>query len=118
MHRISISAEDLEASVAFYAEVLGMEQIPGANWPEPVAYLLLGDQQLEIVVRTALAPQIHEFALGVDDLDSVRRKLGRLAGDVWFSDPRELPDGSASLYVRDPAGHVVELRQSTTVRVP
>jgi YD repeat-containing protein len=36
-------------------------------------------------------------------------QLGILDGDAWFSDVYELPDGSVQLYVRDPAGNLIEI---------
>jgi hypothetical protein len=43
------------------------------------------------------------------DADVVRaRRLGILDREGWFSDVDQLPDGSVQLYVRDPAGNLIE----------
>jgi hypothetical protein len=43
------------------------------------------------------------------DADVVRaRRLGILDREPWLSDLDELPDGSVQLYVRDPAGNLIE----------
>lgn len=98
LHHISITAEDLEASIEFYTGVFGMERIPSPDSHEPVALLLLGDQALEISAREALAPEYRQFGLHVDDYDAVHRKL-REVGSL----------DRHSLYVRDPAGNLVEV---------
>ncbi len=112
MTSVSIHAEDLEASVAFYTGVFGMERAPAPDPAAPDAWLLLGDQELHLFRRTALAPEFRHFGLAVDDFDAVYRRLKQL-GDVerdnWFFDAHELGDGSVELYVRDPAGHLVEV---------
>jgi lactoylglutathione lyase len=103
---ISISAEDLDESVAFYTSVFGMERLPAEDGTATEAWLALGSQQLHLVLREALAPTIHAFGLAVEDFDAVYRRLAE--GD-WFFVTQLLPDGSVELDARDPAGHVVEV---------
>ena len=52
------------------------------------------------------------FALSVDDFEAVYVKakaLGILDDESWSSHIYELPDGSVQLYLRDPAGNLVEV---------
>ena len=42
-NHVSIHARNLEESVRFYVDVLGMETIPTYNFAFPVQYLRLGD---------------------------------------------------------------------------
>ncbi len=111
-NHVSIHAEDLEASVRFYVEVLGMEKIPTYTFAFPVQYLRLGDLQLHLFEREASAPAYHHIGINVDDFEEAyerARDLGILERDSFFEDMYELPDGSVQMYLRDPAGNLVEL---------
>ena len=111
-NHVSIHALDLDASVRFYTEVFGMEKIPTYTFAFPVQYLRLGDLQLHLFEREAEAPAYHHIGIDVDDFEEAYRRaeaLGILEKESFFSDMYELPDGSVQMYVRDPAGNLVEL---------
>jgi lactoylglutathione lyase len=58
------------------------------------------------------APPFHHFGLNVDDFEAVYWRAcrhGLLDDDTFFSPMYELPDGSAQMYVRDPADNLVEI---------
>jgi YD repeat-containing protein len=113
INHVSIHAHDLEESSAFYGQLFGMERIPTPTFAFPVAWLRLGLQQLHLFVRSnAQAPQFHHVGLNVDDFDAVywRAHEQRLREDsAFFSGMYELPDGSVQMYLRDPAGNLVEV---------
>jgi lactoylglutathione lyase len=109
---VSIHAKNLDDSVAFYTDVFGMERIPSPVFRQPTAWLRVGDQELHLFVRDTPAPRIHHFGVAVDDFEAVYVKakaLGILDDDSWSSHIYELPDGSVQLYLRDPAGNLVEV---------
>ena len=111
-NHVSIHADNLEQSVRFYTEVLGMEKIPTYNFAFPVQYLRLGELQLHIFEREAPAPAYHHIGIDVDDFEEAyerARDLGVLERESFFEDMYELPDGSVQMYVRDPAGNLIEL---------
>jgi catechol 2,3-dioxygenase-like lactoylglutathione lyase family enzyme len=111
-NHVSIHADDLEESVRFYVEVFGMEKIPTYNFAFPVQYLRLGDLQLHIFERDAPAPAYHHIGINVDDFEAAyqrARDLGALERESFFEDIYELPDGSVQMYIRDPAGNLIEL---------
>lgn len=113
-NHISIHADDLETSVEFYEEVFGLERIPTYDFSIPVQYFRCGDRQLHIFERETSSPEYHHIALDVDDFEAVYR-TARDRG--IFDDVRgdadgflfELPDGAVQLYLRDPAGNLVEV---------
>lgn len=109
---MSISAPDLEVSTSFYTEVFGMERVPAPKFPDQVVvWLRLGDQQLHLFQREG-APQYHHFALEVDDFEAAYAKVRELEirDDATFlSGIRELPGGEAQMYLRDPAGNLIEV---------
>jgi lactoylglutathione lyase len=113
INHVSIHAQDLERSAAFYTQLFGMVPIPTPTFAFPVAWLRLGHQQLHLFVRAeARAPQFHHVGLNVDDFDAVywRAREQRLGDDsAFFSGMYELPDGSVQMYLRDPAGNLVEV---------
>lgn len=58
------------------------------------------------------APRFHHFAIDVDDFEQTyleARRRGLLEDRPFGAAVRELPDGSAQMYIRDPAGNLVEI---------
>jgi YD repeat-containing protein len=111
-NHVSIHAVDLDESVRFYTRIFGMERIPAPTFQHEVVWLQLGDQQLHIFRRETAAPEFHHFGLDVDDFEAAyvkARELGLEGEGVWSPVVRELPDGSVQMYVRDPAGNLVEI---------
>ncbi len=108
---MSVHARNLDESVRFYEDVFGMEEVPAPGFPFPVRWLRVGNLQLHLFQSEDSAPSGHHFGLDVDDFQAVYRKaheLGVTVGEGYFSKVYELPDGAAQLYLRDPAGNMVE----------
>jgi catechol 2,3-dioxygenase-like lactoylglutathione lyase family enzyme len=112
INHVSISAPDLDASIRFYTEVFGMERVPAPKFAaQAVAWLRLGRQQLHLFQREG-APRHHHFGLDVDDFEAAYIKLRELEirDDATFMGGIfELPGGEAQMYLRDPAGNLVEV---------
>jgi catechol 2,3-dioxygenase-like lactoylglutathione lyase family enzyme len=109
---VSIHAVDLAESLAFYVDVLGMRRVPSPDFEQPVEWLLLGDQQLHLFQRETPAPEYHHLGVEVDDFETaylLARDRGLFDGGVFSPDVRELNDGSVQMYLRDPAGNLVEV---------
>ncbi len=110
-NHVSIHAVDMEESLRFYIDLFGMEHVPSPDFEHRVEWLRLGDQQLHLFLRETAAPEFHHLGLDVDDFESVyrlARERGLLDGDT-FAPIRELNDGSVQMYLRDPAGNLVEI---------
>ncbi len=110
-NHVSIHAVDMEESLRFYVELFGMEHLPSPDFEHRVEWLGLGDQQLHLFLRETPAPQYHHLGLDVDDFEAVyviARQRG-LLDDATFAPVRELNDGSVQMYLRDPAGNLVEI---------
>lgn len=112
VNHVSITAPDLEASVRFYTEVFGMERLPTPKFAgQAVAWLRLGEQQLHLLQRDGAA-QFHHFGIDVDDFESAYRRVRELEirdDTTFISGVTELPGGEAQMYLRDPAGNLVEI---------
>jgi lactoylglutathione lyase len=109
---VSIHAYDLEESRRFYEEVFGMERVPSPDFEHPVEWLVIGDQQLHLFLRDTPAPDFHHIGLDVDDFEAVYRtaiERGLFDRDAWSPNVRELSDGAVQMYLRDPAGNLVEV---------
>jgi YD repeat-containing protein len=111
-NHVSVHANRLDESVRFYEEIFGMEKIPTYTFAFPVQYLRLGDLQLHLFERETPPPTYHHIAVNVDDFEEAYRRAkehGILEGAAFYQDIYELPDGSVQMYVRDPAGNLVEI---------
>jgi lactoylglutathione lyase len=112
---VTIYGDDLDELVQFYEDVFGLERIQAPNLGNPVAWLRCGDRQLHIVSRETEPPVSHHFSLAVDDFEAVFDLVRErdcfdeaLAPEDGYP-VYQLPDGAVQLYVRDPAGNLVEV---------
>jgi YD repeat-containing protein len=113
INHVSIVADDLEESARFYEDLFGMERLPTAKFPQPVLWLRLGEQQLHLFTSDEDPPTPRQH-LGIDvaDFDAVYAKAkerGILDTRAFGSPLRSHPAGWVQLYVRDPAGNLVEI---------
>lgn len=111
-NHVSINARDLEESARFYREIFGLEELPTPNFAFPVRWMRLGDLQLHLFQRETEAPTFHHIGINVDDFEAAynkARELGIHDSEAFFSDIYELPDGSVQMYLRDPAGNLLEI---------
>ena len=111
-NHLSIGAKDLEASLAFYEQVLGMERIPTYNFGFTTQYLRCGDLQLHVFLLEDVVPVYQHYAVDVDDFHAVyeaAKQLGALDSTTFRNAVNELPDGSVQMYLRDPAGNLLEV---------
>lgn len=109
---VSVHANDLDESARFYEELFGMEEIPAPDFPFPVRWFRVGDLQLHLFQSDSPALSSHHFGLDVDDFEAVYKKARKLSvvdGSDYFSNVYELPCGAVQLYLRDPAGNMVEV---------
>lgn len=109
---MSVHADDLETSVRFYEELFGMERLPTPNFGMNIRWLAFGEQQLHVFERDVPAPGYHHFGLDVEDFEDVylkARERGILDAETFSGAVRELPDGAVQMYMRDPAGNLVEV---------
>lgn len=115
INHVSIGAKDLAESVRFYVEVFGAQTIDTPNFGLPVQWLRIGDLQLHISIRHVDPPTYNHFALAVDDFEAVFRatsERGIQDGETMGYLLGELPSGQVQLYIRDPAGNLVEVNTS------
>lgn len=120
---LSITPDDLEATVAWYSRTLGfrVEQQFEAHGTT-YTFLVSGDVRIELMngastrqvpttdVFTSMDPaRLHHFCLAVDDLDAAVTELADL-GVALIGGPLEVPGaGQRIAFVADNLGNVIEL---------
>ena len=113
INHVSINAVDMEESIRFYTELFGMRRLPTPRFPDGhVEWLALGEQQLHLFARDTSAPRYHHLAIDVDDFAEVYRRAkerGLLDPSAFQAQIRSHPAGWVQMYLRDPAGNLVEV---------
>lgn len=113
LHHVSFASKNLEASRAFFGEVLGLPEIerPGFNFRG--ASYALGDRQLHIIEnreeRSGAASRLSRsdhVPLEVADIEAVRARLKDRGIDFQEGGNRRL--GMEQVFCKDPDGHVIE----------
>jgi catechol 2,3-dioxygenase-like lactoylglutathione lyase family enzyme len=123
INHVSVSATDLAASMDFYGRLLGAQPIATPNFGFRVQWLALEDTQLHIFERDSTPTRHHHFGVEVD-LDRLVfayrmcAELDILDDDTFRHWLVGLPGDCIQLYLRDPAGNLVELNAVGTSRLP
>jgi catechol 2,3-dioxygenase-like lactoylglutathione lyase family enzyme len=121
INHVSINARDLRESVDFYVELLGAEPIPTPNFGLPVQWLALGRTQLHLFEKDIQPTSHHHLGITVDDLEPAYRAAERREAfdrEAFGNHLVVLPGDVVQLYVRDPAGNLVELDFDGVDRLP
>ena len=121
INHVSINARDLQDSVDFYVELLGAEPVATPNFGIPVQWLALGRTQLHLFEKDLQPTSHHHLGITVDDVEPVYRAAERRGAfdDRAFGNRLvELPGDVVQLYLRDPAGNLVEIDHHGVDRLP
>jgi catechol 2,3-dioxygenase-like lactoylglutathione lyase family enzyme len=121
INHVSVNARDLQESVDFYVDLLGAELIATPNFGLPVQWLALGPTQLHLFEKDIQPTSHHHLGITVDDIEPVYRAAERRDAfdrEAFGNHLVELPGDLVQLYVRDPAGNLVEIDQDGVDRLP
>jgi len=112
---------DLEKSLAFYTDVLGMRLLRRKDYPEgrfTLAFIGFGDETSNTVLELthnwdttcyAIGSGYGHIAIGVDDVYSTCEKIRAQGGKV-VREPGPMQHGTTVLaFVEDPDGYKIEL---------
>jgi|SRR5699024_10065304 len=117
-----VRVKDLEKSVTFYKDSLGMKEVRRLDYPDfkfTLVYLALegDDYELELTYNYAqevpyeLGDGYGHIAVGVDDLESSRDELAKKGYEV--TDIKGLQDNAANyFFLFDPDGYKIEIIQN------
>lgn len=113
VHHVSINVDDVDAALAFYVDVLGLEVRPDRpDFEFGGAWLDAGGQQVHLIQGEPPGDKGQHFALAFADLAGVVEELrGR---GLRVSTPAPVGTSLQS-FTRDPAGNRVELHQPHAV---
>ncbi len=110
---------DLERTVQFYRDVLGLEEVRRHKSPRgsELAFLKAPDSDEEIEIcyfpesgPVEVQPDLTHLAFEVDDLESFRKRIESLG--YQFSDGPELKEnGGGFAFIDAPEGYEIELVQ-------
>jgi lactoylglutathione lyase len=109
-----IRVRDLERSVRFYTEVLGLREQRRKVLEKADATLVFltddaGHHAIELTFNYDLGNQFGHFALGVPDLEAAREELGAHGVEFSRGPYRVSAGGSMIAFIRDPDGIEIEL---------
>ena len=114
LHHSSLMISDLEASIQFYTQIVGLQQIDRPDLGFPGAWFQLGEnQQLHILKlpnmdstsgRPEHGGRDRHVALTVDNFDAVRESLEK--NKIFYSMSKS---GRKALFFRDPDANAIEI---------
>ena len=116
-----LRVKDLDASIRFYTEMLGMKLLRRKDYPEgkfTLAFVGYGDESEHTVIEFThnwgqsdyeLGDAFGHVALGVDDIYATCDRL-RAQGARITREPGPMKHGSTVIaFVEDPTGYKIEL---------
>lgn len=113
-----IRVRDLDASITFYTDFLGLKETRRAHFGDECTLVFLADQTEQYFIELTcnhdgrdyeLGDQFGHLAFTVDDLDAVIAEVE--AKGWWFRGNR--PESSSRyIFVKDPDGYDIEILQA------
>jgi catechol 2,3-dioxygenase-like lactoylglutathione lyase family enzyme len=130
IHHVNLQAHDVRRSVAFFCDIIGLEEgrwqlPPGQKQAfnaDPDHLAILGDNSRGIhIVKPVpefardngllINPTIGgHVAITVPDIEAVKRRL-KAAGIMYSEGGRYAMAGVTNLYVYDPSANIIEINQ-------
>ncbi len=102
MH-VNLRVNSLPDALRFYAEVMGLEEIPRGDRGGKGAWFRLGDAEVHLAEDPSAQPRSkRHFAVQVDDLAAARREAEGKGVEI-----DQVED--ARFFMRDPAGNRIEV---------
>ncbi len=110
IHHVSINVKDVDESVRFYVDLLGMTQISRPELGFPGAWLKSAGQEVHLLgIDSTPPPKEQHFAFSVDDLAAVKTAVE--AAGFKCSKASEIDGVCLQSFTHDPSGNMVEFNQ-------
>jgi catechol 2,3-dioxygenase-like lactoylglutathione lyase family enzyme len=120
LHHINVNVDDLDAAVAFYRDVIGLPLDPTPDQGFRSQFFRIGANQQIHMNEIADSHQFRgHFCLVAPDFAAVFRRAkqaGAIDVQPWGR-VRKLPVGSMQMFVRDPAGNLVEIASARDAHI-
>lgn len=116
-----VRVKDLDQSLEFYSDVLGMKEVRRLDYPDfkfTLVYLALPGDEVELELTYnydqsepyELGNGYGHIAIGVDNLEDTHEEFSQSGQDV--TELKGLSDGAASyFFIKDPDGYKIEIIQ-------
>ncbi len=120
INHITLIVDQLERCAEFYEYELGLEPIPAFVFDYPTAFFKINEtQQLHLTEwKDAVSFRGH-VCFKVADFSSLFHRcksLGIVDTKPWGK-VRQLPDGAMQMFIRDPAGNLLELSSDPSEKI-
>lgn len=123
IHHIAIAVHDLDESLAFYRDALGLEMAERRQVPEEgveIAFLPAGDGEIELLQPLGEASSVagflekrgeglHHVCLAVDDIEVAVERLQAAGARLLGEEPRVNVHGTRYIFVHPRSAHGVLL---------
>ncbi|MBC9928926.1 VOC family protein [Chitinophaga qingshengii] len=112
INHVTLIVDNLEKAGEFYQHELGLEPLAAFRFDYPVMFFKFNEeQQLHISEWEDKTSFRGHICVQVDDFNSIffrMKELNVIDVHPWGK-VRKLPDGAMQMFVRDPAGNLVEI---------
>jgi catechol 2,3-dioxygenase-like lactoylglutathione lyase family enzyme len=114
LNHVALHVQDLDISVAFYRDKIGLPDMARPDFPFPGAWFRIGSvQELHLIAGREI-PVVADkrgthFAFQVDSIEAAWERMESRGVAPYSRQTR--PDGAFQFYVDDPDGHVIEFCQ-------
>ena len=112
IQHVNLQVGDLDAAVAFYTDVIGLGMAPTPDIGMPAQFIAINDyQEIHINQSDDVKPERAHFCLRVADFNGVyhRAKAAGVIESRTWGHAKRLASGVVQMFVRDPAGNLVEI---------
>ena len=112
INHVTLIVDNLEKAGAFYQNELGLEPLPAFHFDYPVMFFKFNEeQQLHLSEWKDTTSFRGHICVQIDDFNSIffRMKELNVIDITPWGKVRKLPDGAMQMFVRDPAGNLVEI---------
>ncbi|RZM20749.1 MAG: glyoxalase [Pedobacter sp.] len=113
INHVTVIVDNLEKAGEFYQNELGLEPLAAFRFDYPVMFFKFNDEQQLHISEWEGDPTSFRghICVEVDDFNSIffrMKELNVIDIHPWGK-VRKLPDGAMQMFVRDPAGNLVEI---------
>ena len=113
INHVTLIVDNLEKAGEFYQNELGLEVLPAFQFDYPVMFFKFNDETQLHISEWENDPTSFRghLCVQVDDFNSIffrMKELNVIDIKPWGK-VRQLPDGAMQMFVRDPAGNLVEI---------
>ena len=112
IHHVNVAVDDLATATAFYRDVIGLDPITTPDLGFPAQFFSIAPgQELHVNQLDDAHQQRAHFCLRLDDFANVVKRAESSAAidSVTWGPATRIGTGVVQLFVRDPAGNLIEL---------